>query len=139
MAYDSEEEKKLRESIARKTELAKEFAGNKEAMNKLKESIETLAPFLERLIEKARYEKLSDEEQELFNKITATLQQVQQSLSDANLLIFNDLFAKSHAYFFHVKKLAEEGNEDARKVYEKLLPSFKQAMGEGDKSPKTNN
>ncbi|MGE0636566.1 MAG: hypothetical protein AB7P01_09000 [Bacteroidia bacterium] len=139
MAYDSEEQKKLRESIAEKTRLAKEFARDKEAMGKLKASIESLVPAMEMLMEKARNEKLTDEEQDIFDKIVATFQLVQQTLSDTNLLIFNDLFAKSNAYFFHVKKLAEEGNEDARKVYEKLLPSFKKAMGEGNKSPEQNN
>ncbi len=139
MAYDSEEEKKLRESIAEKTRLAKEFARNKEAQKIIKDNLEKLIPFIEMLTEKARYEKLNKEEEEMAAKIVETLKHLQQSFSDANLLIFNDLFTKSNAYFFHVKKLAEEGNEDARKVYEKLLPSFKKAMGEGDKSPEQNN
>jgi hypothetical protein len=30
--------------------------------------------------------------------------------------------------FYHVKKLAEEGNEEAKRQYEKLLPLFKNAM-----------
>lgn len=139
MAYDSEEEKKLRESIAEKTRIAKEFARDKEAQKTIRENLEKLIPFIERLTEKARYEKLNKEEEEMAAKIVETINHVQQSLSDANLLIFNDLFAQTNAYFFHVKKLAEEGNEDARKVYEQLLPHFKKAMGEGDKSPEQNN
>jgi hypothetical protein len=95
--------KKLRESIAEKTRIAKAFANDKEAMGKLKASVESLAPALESLMEKSRYEKLTDEEQDIFDKIVATFQLVQQTLSDTNLLIFNDLLAKSHAYFFHVK------------------------------------
>ncbi len=139
MSYDSDEEKKLRESIARKTEQAKAFAADSKNLEQIKNNIELLAAAVEKLREKARYEKLSEEETGYFIKINETLQRLSQSLSDMDRLIFNDLFAKSHAYFFHVKKLAEEGNEEARMIYEKLLPLFKKAMGEDSNAPEENN
>jgi hypothetical protein len=128
MAYNNQEEKKLAERIAKKTEHTRQFFKDKKAQQTLMESLEMIIPAVNQRHEKAEHEPLSAEELELLNKMEHAIEQVKQTTSDAQLLRANDLFTKSTAQFFHLKKLAEEGNEDARKAYEEMLPSFKKVM-----------
>ncbi|MCF8460415.1 MAG: hypothetical protein K9G46_06805 [Flavobacteriales bacterium] len=129
MGYNSEEEKKLAESIAQKTEAARELFGDKKVQKTLMESLEKILPAVNQLHEKSKYEPLTAEELELLNSIQPALELLKQTMDDAQLLLGNSLLVAANAQFFHYKKLAEEGNEDARKAYERLLPGFKKAMG----------
>jgi hypothetical protein len=107
MAYNNQEEKKLAERIAKKTEHTRQFFKDKKAQQTLMESLEMIIPAVNQRHEKAEHEPLSAEELELLNKMEHAIEQMKQTMSDAQLLL---------------------GNEDARKAYEKMLPSFNNVM-----------
>jgi hypothetical protein len=107
MAYNNQEEKKLAERIAKKTEHTRQFFKDKKAQQTLMESLEMIIPAVNQRHEKAEHEPLSAEELELLNKMEHAIEQMKQTMSDAQLL---------------------RGNEDARKAYEEILPSFNKVM-----------
>jgi hypothetical protein len=107
MAYNNQEEKKLAERIAKKTEHTRQFFKDKKAQQTLMESLEMIIPAVNQRHEKAEHEPLSAEELELLNKMEHAIEQMKQTMSDAQLL---------------------RGNEDARKAYEEMLPSFNKVM-----------
>jgi hypothetical protein len=107
MAYNNQEEKKLAERITKKTEHTRQFFKDKKAQQTLMESLEMIIPAVNQRHEKAEHEPLSAEELELLNKMEHAIEQMKQTMSDAQLLL---------------------GNEDARKAYEKMLPSFNNVM-----------
>jgi hypothetical protein len=107
MAYNNQEEKKLAERITKKTEHTRQFFKDKKSQQTLMESLEMIIPAVNQRHEKAEHEPLSAEELELLNKMEHAIEQMKQTMSDAQLLL---------------------GNEDARKAYEKMLPSFNNVM-----------
>ena len=121
MGFDSKEDKENQESISRKIEAVKALLSDKEAMAKLKESFESLIPSIEAMIERERYELLNEDELKIKEEIHITVGMIQESFSEMKLLLDLEQFEKSTRFFFHLKKLAEEGNEDAKKVYNDLL------------------
>ena len=135
MGYNNEEEKKRAESIAEKTEHAHNFLGDKEMLNTLIKNVDIILPGIIKLREKEKHEPLTTEKQELLTTLESTLAQLKQAISDAKLLLGNNFLAQTTSYFYELKRLAEEGNEDARESYEKLLPSFKKMLEQGIDKP----
>ncbi|MEP7171645.1 MAG: hypothetical protein ABI855_19895 [Bacteroidota bacterium] len=140
MNYDSEEGRKHQQSIAEKLKLTREFMNDPQKVKIVTESIEKLHHALQPLLEKINCgEKLDEQENDLFKEGINMLFRVKQSFEDMQLLLGNNLVIQSDAIFFHLKKLAEEGNPEAKKAYERLVPLFKDAHGENLNSPERKN
>ena len=87
----------------------------------IKENISIVSEFLEDF--KKMPEK-SPEDIEFAAKITIDFLALTQKLEDAKLILDESLNRKARAYFEHVKKLALEGNEEAKKIYDDLKIHF---------------
>ena len=123
--FDSEEERKLQQGMEEHYKRLRQFSDNPELKKDLIEKINQLEDGLAPLIEKNKLGiALTQDEADLIAEILPKIQDMAQRFSDAELLLSHKLLIKANAFFFHVKKLAEEGNEEAKKVYEELLPSY---------------
>ena len=87
----------------------------------IRESILTIIEFLEDF--KKMREK-SPEDIEFAAKVNAEFLIHMQKIEDINLIIGESLNRKARAYYEHVKKLAKEGNEEAKKIYDDLKIHF---------------
>ena len=87
----------------------------------VKENILKVTEFLEDF--KKMPEK-SPQDIEFVAKITADLLVLIQKLEDVKLILGENLNRKARAYYEHVKKLAGEGNEEAKKIYDDLKIDF---------------
>ena len=87
----------------------------------IRESILTITEFLEDF--KKMREK-SPEDIAFAAKVNAEFLIHMQKLEDINLIIGESLNRKARAYYEHVKKLAKEGNEEAKKIYDDLKIHF---------------
>lgn len=70
------------------------------------------------------------EEEELLKNYAVVLERSMQYISDMQALLGDKLYRKATAYYFHLKDLAEKGNEEARAVYEKLKPLYEDSLKE---------
>ena len=66
----------------------------------------------------------SPEDLEFVAQTNDDLLRLCQKLEDIMRIIRESLNRKGRAYFEHVKKLAEDGNEEAKKVYDELKIHF---------------
>lgn len=129
MSYDSEEAKKKQERMAELLKSAREFMNDKETMNILKVNFKMILDFLERLKEKERIiGKLDEDDMELLVKANEAIATAAQVFSDMKLIIGNEMVIQGDALYFHIKKLAEEGNEDAKKAHAILEPKYKKIL-----------
>ena len=128
MAYDSEEQKKLAESIAKKTEMAYELFKDEESKERFMEELGQLNEYLKSFQEEQKHRPLAAQELEVLEELQATFQKTMVTINDVKLVLDNSISIAVTDQFFHVKRLAEEGNEEAKEAYEKLLPHFKEAM-----------
>ena len=126
--YDSHESRKLEESLDEKTRIAREWLGNQENKAKIMDALKQMGELVTVFAEKAKYSKLDKEELAMLDKAQAAMIRLSQQMSDSKLLLLRDMSVKAEAYYFHVKKLAEEGNEDAKKVYERLKPLYQNTI-----------
>lgn len=128
MGYNSKEEKEKAESLASKSENILRIFGDLKNQQAIMDSLDSLLPVVNELSEKAKNEPLTAEEWGLLEEIKPFLEQLEQGLSDASLLANHELVGQTTEYFFHLKKQAEEGNEEARKIYEEMAPSFRKSI-----------
>lgn len=128
MGYNSKEEKEKAESLALKSENILSIFRDKKNQKAIMDSLELLLPAVTKLHEKSKHEPLSTQEQELIEEMLPAFELLLQAVSDAKLLLGHEIVGQTTEYFFHLKKLAEEGNEEARKAYEALAPSFRKSI-----------
>jgi hypothetical protein len=130
MNYDSEEERKLQERLAEKLKETKEFLSDKNKIKHLVDSFHQVMELLEPLTAKIKAgQELTEDEVKRFIYIRNSMDQARQTFEDMKLILGQNSIIQADAVFFEIKKLAEEGNQDAQSAYEKLLPSFKRAHG----------
>ena len=128
MNYDSEDERKMQQDFAEKLKGTRDFLKDKEKVKLVIEKVEELYRMVEPITIKVRaHEKLTDEEKEKFHTVAAMILKVKDSFEDMQLILGHNLGIQADAYYFHVKKLAEEGNDEAKKVYEELKPLYEKA------------
>jgi hypothetical protein len=123
MLYNDEETRKDEELFQEHLKKARSLT--KEDMDKLMLHMGTLAQAALKL--KAQ-PSLTEEEAALLQRIKTMLQETTKNITDAKLVIGESTKRQAYAYYQHIKKLAEEGNTDAIKVYEQLKPDYQASL-----------
>jgi len=98
-----------------------------EDVEKLKKGIEDITEPLSRLVEKP---DKTEEEIQFLARIKPVLFSLSEKLQDAMILHGERAFRTSMKYYEHVKKLAAEGNEEAKKVFEEMDVLYKKMLAE---------
>jgi len=138
MNYDSEEAKQQQESTAEKLQSIRSVFGDGKIIAIMKDYLEKASPVIKELNAKAKSgEALEEEEIEELKTHSALLKQLINIILQVKDVIDEDLVKRSDEFFFNLRKLAEGGDEKAKKMYEKMLPLYKQAHGLD--SPELNN
>lgn len=75
-------------------------------------------------------EEKSLEDIAYLEEILPKMQFIQQQIQDMQLILDVSLSRQSNAFYHEVKRLAAEGNEEAKKVYENLKPSYEAMLSE---------
>jgi hemerythrin-like domain-containing protein len=127
MIYDDEETRKL--SI-KKAEILKEVQTKltPENIEKIKESVSKMAQALKDLKDKPHR---TPEDEELFSLMLEEMPKIHETLGIYETLLMEGGYLHSLAFFEEVKKMAEEGDEEAMKIYLDLKPSHEAGMREG--------
>lgn len=68
------------------------------------------------------------EEAALLDKIRKMMQEVTETLGYMKDVLGESAKRQAYAYYLHIKKLAEEGNPDAIKIYEDLKPDYQASL-----------
>lgn len=119
MHYNDDETRKEEERF--KEQLEKVRSLTKEDIDALMGNVETLVQTATAL--KAR-PSLTAEEAALLERIKLLMEETTKNITDMKLVLGESTRRQAYAYFLHVKKLAEEGNPDAVKVYKDLKPDY---------------
>jgi hypothetical protein len=128
MNYDSEEEKNRQQQFSENLRLTKEFLSDKEKVNQLIDAFHKILELIQPLSEKIKAgEELSEDELQIFLYARRTINEARERFEDMESLLAHNRFIQADAIFFHFKKLADQGNEEAKKAYEQLLPSYHSA------------
>ena len=129
--YDSEEEKAAQESLAEKLKQTREFLADKE---KVKEVATVIGEMMEKVMDinarLKRGERITDEEKEFLFEADKEFKQLLQGFKDMQSIIEDNMIKQADAIFFNIKELAEKGDEKAKKLYEEILPKYKDALNE---------
>jgi len=80
------------------------------------------------LLEKAKTEKLTDEENELFIKTFEPFAKLKQGIEDTLLFLGHSLKMRADGIFFNIKQQALNGDPKAKELYEELLPKYKETL-----------
>jgi hypothetical protein len=129
MAYDSEETKNEAQANAEKLKKVREVF-NEEMIETLKKYMESVAPIIEETHAKVKMGmKLTEEEMQFLQEHAPRMKTLMDALSYSQDLLGEKLMAQSDAFFFHLRKLAETGDEKAKKMYEEMLPKYREAHG----------
>ncbi len=70
---------------------------------------------------------LTEAEMAMLEKLKEKIPPIAEKINAMKATLDESVIRQSNAYYQHIKKLAEEGNEDAKKIYEDLKPAY-QAM-----------
>ena len=68
---------------------------------------------------------------EIVNSLLLRLKPLLQKMQDLNNVLAENCLRQANAFYENVKQLAKEGNENAKKVYEKLSVSYKEMLKTG--------
>jgi hypothetical protein len=129
MSYDSEEAKKEALTNAESLERVREIF-NEEMIEKINDYIESITPLILETNLKAKSGiKLSEEEIQLLREHAPKIKMLCDALLYSKNLVEEKLVVQSDTFFFHIHKLAEAGDEKAKKMYEEMLPLYRQAHG----------
>lgn len=123
MLYNDEETRKNEERFQEHLKKARSLT--KEDLDKLMGNMETIAK--EALKLKAK-PSLTNEEAALLERIKKMMEETTKNISNTQMILGESTRRQAYAYYLHVKKLAEEGNPDAIKVYEDLKPSYQASL-----------
>ena len=80
------------------------------------------------LLEKAKTEKLSEEENKLFIETFEPFAKLRQGIEDMLLVLGNSLKMQADGIFFNIKQQAAKGDPKAKEMYEDLLPHYKETL-----------
>ncbi len=123
MLYNDEETRKDEERFQEHLKKARSLT--KEDMAKLMEQMETITKTALKLKAKP---SLTEEEAALLERIKKMAKETAENISDIRLVLGESTRRQAYAYYMHIKKLAEEGNADAIKIYEDLKPGYQASL-----------
>ena len=123
MLYNDEETRKNEERFQEHLKKARSLT--KEDIDKLMKHMETINDAALKLKAKP---SLTAEEASLFEQIKKILAENTENINDIKLVLGESSRRQAYAYYMHVKKLAEEGNPEAIKVYEDLKPDYQASL-----------
>ncbi len=127
--YNSEEEKARHQRGVERLEKIRAFLSNKEEVEQVNLTITELTEFVMDIRQRALDgEFVSDEEKELLAQAGERIQQAMKAFQDMRLELGDSLYKQSVAYFYNVKERAEAGDEEAKAIYERLLPGFQKSL-----------
>lgn len=98
------------------------------------EQLDKILPVLKMLTEKSPDEFTEDE-----LALVTILFEALPLLEQARLLLGNNLIHQATKFYLHIEEQAKAGNEEARKVYESLRPSYLAALREDLDSKESQN
>ncbi len=120
MLYDDEASKALDGKMEEWVQKVRDFVAND--MPTLSELVQTkIGPELEYLAGKP---DRTPEEEAILQELTEAVQLHLQTIQDMKLIMQASLAARSLALYENYKKLADEGNEKAKQIYEELRPYY---------------
>jgi hypothetical protein len=123
MLYNDEETRKEEESFRENLEKARSLT--KADIDELRKHMETLAGAALKL---KAMPVLTAEEAGMLERINKMMEETTEKINDIKLVLGESTRRQAYAYYLHVKKLAEEGNADAIKVYEDLKPGYQASL-----------
>ena len=123
MLYNDDETRKNEEKFQEDLKLLRSFT--EEDIKKLHTIVLDLQVEVNRLTAKKEF---TPEEMALFIRITDTVKTTLENTNRLKRISEESIYRQANIYYYHVKKLAEEGNEEARKVYEQLRPSYQATL-----------
>lgn len=119
MLYDDEASKALDGKMEELVQKARDFVAND--MPVLSELIQKIVPELEYLASKPDRTPAEDD---ILQELTEAMRLHLQTIQDMKLIMEASLVNRSLALYENYKKLAEEGNEKAKEIYEELRPHY---------------
>lgn len=103
---------------------------NKSApVNDKRKAEETLKTIMS-LLTKEKTDPLKPEEQAILDKYESHLPLIKQIMKETESLMRDKDFAEATASLSALKQMADEGDEEALKAYNKVLPDYTKAMNE---------
>jgi hypothetical protein len=125
MLYSDEETRKEQNYFFEQLKAARNFA-EKDAQLFM-EQVKVLLDTMQSLTNQP---ELTEEEAALLAKIQNNLPIILENIKAAQSVIGESLLRQSNAYYQHIKKLAEEGDAEAKKIYEDLQPYYQNMLKE---------
>jgi hypothetical protein len=125
MLYNDKETRENEKHFQEDLKTARSFAEDKEAQQKITESLAIIENMLLKLKDKP---DKTQEEIELMNDLTKKLVPILDTIQHFKNVIGHNLVRFSNAYYENVKKLAAEGNEEAKAIYEDLKPAYQEML-----------
>lgn len=119
MFYDNQESRKLDEKVEA---IMQQYRSMPEGL--LKDTIEKITQMLPVVEALAKQTDRTAEE----NQLLKNFLQVARSLSDLHLVLEYSLVNRSLQFFEHAREQAAAGEPEAQKVYERLLPTYRQML-----------
>jgi hypothetical protein len=119
MLYDDEQSRSLDGKMEEMVQKARDFMAND--MPTLSEQLRKIVPELEYLASKPNR---TPEEDDILQALTEAIQLNLQIIQDMKAIMGASLTTRSIALYEQYKKLAEEGNEKAKEIYEELRPYY---------------
>jgi hypothetical protein len=126
MLYDDESSKALDGKMEEMVQQVRSFMDND--MHRVSELLKEIVPVVEDL---ARKPNRTPEEEDTLQELTKGLQLQLQTISDMKAILQASITTRSIALYEHYKKLAGEGNEKAKEIYEELRPYYLAMLQEG--------
>lgn len=123
MLYNDDETRKDEELFQEHLKKARSLT--KEDLDNLMLQLETLNKVALKL--KAQ-PSLTEEDAALLQRIKLMAEQTAQGIADTQLVLGESVRRQAYAYYLHIKKLAEEGNAEAIKIYEDLKPDYQASL-----------
>jgi predicted DNA-binding transcriptional regulator YafY len=125
MLYNDEETRKEQNRFLEQLKAVRSFT-EKDA----KLFIEQTKVLLDAMQSLANQPELTEEEAALLVEIQKNVPVILEKIKAAQSVLGESILRQSNAYYQHVKKLAEEGDVDAKKIYEDLHPHYQNMLKE---------
>jgi hypothetical protein len=123
MPYNDEQTRKDEEQFQQHLKVARSLT--KEEKEILTKGLDLMT---ESIIRLAAIPSPTAEELALLDKVKIMMLEVTETLGYMKDVLGESAKRQAYAYYLHIKKLAEEGNPDAKKVYEDLKPDYQASL-----------
>lgn len=123
MLYNDEQTRKDEEQFQQHLEKARSFT--EEELDKLMTSMEVLVAAAKRL---KAIPAPAKKEAALLERIKKMVKEAADNIKSMQDVLGESTMRQANAYYFHIKKLAGEGNPEAIKIYENLKPGYQASL-----------